>query len=134
MSPHTNLVDAHVRRHVVDAHLTIPNGTTVTVLFGPSGSGKTTMLRCLAGLEPLDGGHIMMALYEWVSRRRVSARFQEIVTAGFAMALLSFMAFVTYYDLHRAPIFRQMLRQKTVIESPGKGTGTDAPTPLPARP
>ena len=88
----------------------------------------------LLPIPVLDGGHIMMALYEWVSRRRVSARFQEIVTAGFAMALLSFMAFVTYYDLHRAPIFRQMLRQKTVIESPGKGTSTDAPTPVPTRP
>jgi multiple sugar transport system ATP-binding protein len=28
------------------------------VLVGPSGSGKTTALRMLAGLEPLDGGHI----------------------------------------------------------------------------
>lgn len=32
-------------------------GETV-VLTGPSGSGKTTVLRCIAGLEPLDGGHI----------------------------------------------------------------------------
>ena len=28
------------------------------VLVGPSGSGKSTALRMLAGLEPLDGGHI----------------------------------------------------------------------------
>jgi multiple sugar transport system ATP-binding protein len=28
------------------------------VLVGPSGSGKTTALRMLAGLEPLDGGHV----------------------------------------------------------------------------
>jgi molybdate transport system ATP-binding protein len=32
-------------------------GETV-VLTGPSGSGKTTVLRCIAGLEPLDGGYI----------------------------------------------------------------------------
>ena len=32
-------------------------GETV-VLTGPSGSGKTTVLRCIAGLESLDGGYI----------------------------------------------------------------------------
>ncbi len=32
-------------------------GETV-VLTGPSGSGKTTVLRCLAGLEKLDEGHV----------------------------------------------------------------------------
>jgi iron(III) transport system ATP-binding protein len=30
-------------------------------LLGPSGSGKTTALRCLAGLEPIEGGEIAAA-------------------------------------------------------------------------
>src|SRR5882757_1424151 len=30
------------------------------VLVGPSGSGKSTALRMLAGLEPLDGGRILI--------------------------------------------------------------------------
>ena len=30
----------------------------ILVLFGPSGCGKTTTLRCLAGLEKPDAGHI----------------------------------------------------------------------------
>jgi multiple sugar transport system ATP-binding protein len=30
------------------------------VLVGPSGSGKTTALRMLAGLEPLDGGRVLI--------------------------------------------------------------------------
>lgn len=33
----------------------------VVCLLGPSGCGKTTLLRCIAGLEPLRGGQISMA-------------------------------------------------------------------------
>ena len=38
---------------------TIPgNPPRVSILFGPSGAGKTTILRCLAGLEPITRGRI----------------------------------------------------------------------------
>ncbi|MEY2406327.1 MAG: polar amino acid transport system ATP-binding protein, partial [Acidimicrobiaceae bacterium] len=30
----------------------------VKAVLGPSGSGKSTMLRCLALLEPIDGGEV----------------------------------------------------------------------------
>lgn len=46
--------------------LRIPVGKPhVLVLFGPSGSGKTTVLRCLAGLEQPDRGHITFAGETW---------------------------------------------------------------------
>jgi ABC-type polar amino acid transport system ATPase subunit len=38
----------------------VPRGAIVA-LMGPSGSGKTTMLRAIAGLEPLDAGTIDVA-------------------------------------------------------------------------
>ena len=37
----------------------------VTVLLGPSGSGKTTMLRCLAGLERPQQGHVRFGDRTW---------------------------------------------------------------------
>lgn len=88
----------------------------------------------LLPLPVLDGGHILMALYEIVTRRRVGVRFQEVVTTGFAVMLISFMAYVTFYDVRRAPIFGQLLRQKSVIESPARPANEPAPTPAPAKP
>jgi molybdate transport system ATP-binding protein len=62
----TGVLDAHVRRHGVDAVLQVPllEGG-VTVLFGPSGSGKTTVLRCLAGLDRVDAGHVVFDGTTW---------------------------------------------------------------------
>jgi multiple sugar transport system ATP-binding protein len=44
---------------VNELNLTIEDGELL-VLVGPSGSGKSTALRMLAGLEPLDDGHILI--------------------------------------------------------------------------
>ena len=60
---------------------------SITVLFGPSGSGKTTTLRCLAGLERPQRGHISFEDETWFDaeqgiflppqRRRIGFLFQE---------------------------------------------------------
>src|SRR4051812_47091418 len=41
-------------KFTLDAAFTTP-AVGITALFGPSGSGKTTILRCIAGLQRLDG-------------------------------------------------------------------------------
>jgi regulator of sigma E protease len=80
----------------------------------------------LLPIPVLDGGHITMALYEIITRRRVAPRFQEIATSAFAVLLLSFMAYVSFFDvMKRGPLFKAMFRQETVIESPVQ------PTPAP---
>lgn len=66
--------------------LTVPPGTTVAVV-GPNGAGKTTLLRAVAGLVPLDAGHLRVggatwdepATRCWVApeRRSVGFVFQE---------------------------------------------------------
>lgn len=43
-----------------DVDLTLSRGETVVVM-GPSGAGKSTLARCLAGLEPADGGTLWRA-------------------------------------------------------------------------
>src|SRR5688572_1657557 len=45
---------------VDDVSLGVGEGHTLALL-GPSGCGKTTILRCIAGLETADEGHISIA-------------------------------------------------------------------------
>jgi molybdate transport system ATP-binding protein len=45
---------ATLGRFVLDAEFEAPM-RGVTAIFGPSGAGKTTILRCIAGLQRLDG-------------------------------------------------------------------------------
>ena len=58
----TKRFGAHVAADRID--LDVESGECL-VLLGPSGCGKTTLLRLLAGLEPLDSGEI------WIGDRRV---------------------------------------------------------------
>jgi len=44
---------------VDDVDLAVADGEFV-VLLGPSGCGKTTLLRCLAGLEAVDAGRVLL--------------------------------------------------------------------------
>ena len=43
----------------LDVEIDAKAGEVVAIL-GPNGSGKTTLLRCLAGLQPVDDGHIAL--------------------------------------------------------------------------
>jgi regulator of sigma E protease len=68
----------------------------------------------------LDGGHIMMALIERVRRRPLGVRFVEYTTTVFAILLISFMLYVTFFDIQRLPLFRMMFNRETQIEQPDK--------------
>jgi regulator of sigma E protease len=69
----------------------------------------------------LDGGHIMMAAIERVRRRPMGVRFVEYVTTVFAVLLISFMLYVTFFDItKRIPLFRMMFNRETQIEQPEK--------------
>jgi sulfonate transport system ATP-binding protein len=66
----SNLRRAYGRRVVIEnLNLRIERGEFV-VLLGESGCGKTTLLRALAGLDPIDAGRI-------VAPRRPAVVFQE---------------------------------------------------------
>jgi sulfate transport system ATP-binding protein len=62
MSISLNSVTKYFGRDLVldDVSDVVPQGS-LTALLGPSGSGKSTLLRIIAGLEPLNGGHIELS-------------------------------------------------------------------------
>jgi multiple sugar transport system ATP-binding protein len=65
---------------VNDVDLEVADGDFV-VLLGPSGCGKTTLLRCLAGLESVDGGRVWIGGRDATDlpprRRRIAMVFQS---------------------------------------------------------
>ena len=55
-----NLTKHFDNRTIIDhLNLEIPDGKILTIV-GPSGGGKTTLLRCLAGLETIDSGELLL--------------------------------------------------------------------------
>jgi len=50
-------------------------------------------------LPVLDGGHIVMAIYEWVRGKPLPSRFLEVIQTAFALLLMGFMLFITTKDI-----------------------------------
>jgi molybdate transport system ATP-binding protein len=123
------LLDARVRRHVVDAALAVPlTGPPVTALFGPSGAGKTTVLRAVAGLER-TAGHVRVGDEVWddgrrvfvpARRRRVGYLFQEHAL----FPHLSVEANVVY-GLRRLPRAERPERAREALAAAGAGHLTE---------
>lgn len=55
----------------------------------------------LLPLPVLDGGHIMISLYEMVTRKRISAKTMQRLIIPFAVFLILFFIYVTYNDIMR---------------------------------
>jgi regulator of sigma E protease len=53
----------------------------------------------LLPLPVLDGGHIVMALYEWIFKSPLNIKLIEMLQFGCALLLISFMVYVTWFDV-----------------------------------
>ncbi|MDI9401262.1 MAG: RIP metalloprotease RseP [Limisphaerales bacterium] len=70
----------------------------------------------LLPIPVLDGGHIVMSTYEWVTRRSVSIRFLEYVNTAFAFLLIGFMIYVSFNDIKKFSLFSGMYKQGVQFE------------------
>ena len=74
----------------------------------------------LLPMPVLDGGHVLMAILERIRRRPLDVRVVEYATTIFAVLLISFMLYVTFFDLRRLPLIRVLFSQESQIEQPVK--------------
>lgn len=74
----------------------------------------------------LDGGHILMAVIEWIRRRPLELRLVEYITTGFAVLLISFMLYVTVFDIERLPLIRTLLHRDSQIQQSEKPAAVPA--------
>jgi regulator of sigma E protease len=78
----------------------------------------------------LDGGHILMAVLERIRRKPLDVRIVEYVTTVFAVLLISFMLYITFFDLKRLPLIRGLFNQESQVEQTVKPpTSTANPAP-----
>ena len=82
----------------------------------------------LLPIPVLDGGHILMAIIEKIRRRPLSIKFVEYTTTGFAVLLISFMLYVTFFDIRRFSLFRAMFKSDVQIQQSAQPAET-APAP-----
>ena len=65
------VIKAFPGRLSIEVRLSLPlEPPPILILFGPSGSGKTTIMRCLAGLELPEQGHIRFRDEVWLDTER----------------------------------------------------------------
>jgi regulator of sigma E protease len=88
----------------------------------------------LLPIPVLDGGHIVMAIIEKIRRRPISIKFVEYAYTGFALLLISFMLYVTFFDVRRLPVFRALLQRGSQVVDSTRLVTTNVPpvAPLPA--
>lgn len=79
-----------------------PNGWRAALWFSVVLNVNLAILNLLP-LPVLDGGHITLALIEAIRRKPISIRVLEIVQTAFALLLISFMLYVTFYDVLDLP-------------------------------
>lgn len=74
-----------------------PDGWRQAIWFSVILNVNLALLNLLP-LPVLDGGHIVLALVEWIRRRPLPARAIATMQYAFALLLISFMLYVTFFD------------------------------------
>ncbi|MCP5470071.1 MAG: site-2 protease family protein [Chlamydiales bacterium] len=55
----------------------------------------------LLPIPVLDGGYVCLALWEWITRRRIKAKTMERLIIPFVVLLIAFLVFLTFQDISR---------------------------------
>ena len=72
----------------------------------------------LLPMPVLDGGHVLFAAIEAVRRKPLSARLVHAASMTFAVLLITFMLYVTFFDIQRLTFGRSRMAPKPGTEEP----------------
>ena len=75
-----------------------PNGWKKVLWFSVLLNVNLAILNMLP-FPVLDGGHIVMAGYEWIRKKSIPLKILEVVQTAFVLVLFSFMIYVTFKDV-----------------------------------
>jgi len=101
-----------------------PDGWRVALWFSVVLNVNLAILNLLP-FPVLDGGHITLAIIEAIRRKPINIRVLEFVQGGFALLLIGFMLYVTFYDVLDLPV---PWKSPPAVEQDFKFTPTPAPT------
>lgn len=99
-----------------------PDGWRLAIWFSVVLNVNLALLNLLP-IPVLDGGHIMLALIEAVRRKPINVRLLEKIQGAFAMLIIGYMLYVTFFDVQDLP-WRRAAR-----EAPAELKFTPAPSP-----
>jgi regulator of sigma E protease len=105
-----------------------PDGWLVALWFSVFLNVNLAVLNMLP-FPVLDGGHITLAIIEAIRRKPINIRLLEIVQSGFALLLIGFMLYVTFFDVLDLP-----WRKAAAPEPPAEMRFTPTPAPDNASP
>ncbi|MBU3665660.1 MAG: RIP metalloprotease RseP [Chthoniobacterales bacterium] len=105
-----------------------PDGWRLALWFSVVLNVNLALLNLLP-IPVLDGGHIVLAIIEAVRRRPVSARVLEKVQGAFAMLIIGYMLYITFFDVVDLP-----WRRAPEPSAPELKFSPDKTTPAPTVP
>lgn len=83
-----------------------PDGWRLALWFSVVLNVNLALLNLLP-VPVLDGGHITLAIIEAIRGRPLNIRLLEIIQTGFAMLLIGYMLYITFFDVQDLPWRRQ---------------------------
>lgn len=79
-----------------------PDGWRLAIWFSVVLNVNLALLNLLP-IPVLDGGHIMLAIIEAIRRKPINVRILEKVQGAFAMLLIGYMLYITFFDVLDLP-------------------------------
>jgi len=102
-APHSNIGASQLSgpigiMNIFFAVLSSENGWRLALWFAVLINVNLALLN-LFPLPVLDGGHIALSIIEWIRRRPLSMHILEPLQTACALALIGYMAFITFFDV-----------------------------------